>query len=106
MKLFASSGGSGNSDYTTSVSPKDDVGPHIIHDGCDKASTGVDIIFVHGLRGSRVKTWSSGTCFWPRDLLSEDLSVQGLSHGATMPTLPMSLDTRVKAAYMAMLIRY
>jgi hypothetical protein len=72
MKHFAG-GGSGASEHTISVSPEDDVGPHVIHDGCDKASTGVDIVFIHGLRGSRVKTWSSGSCFWPRDLLSADL---------------------------------
>ena len=66
-------GDSSASGDTTSLLPKDDVGPYIIHDGCDKASSGIDIVFVHGLRGSRVQTWSSGSCFWPQDFLSKDL---------------------------------
>jgi len=72
MKHFAGGDRSASED-TTSPLPRDDVGPHIIHNGCDKPSTGVDIVFVHGLRGSRFQTWSSGSCFWPQDFLSKDL---------------------------------
>lgn len=27
------------------------------------------VVFVHGLNGGRVSTWSAGEVFWPRDLL-------------------------------------
>ena len=33
-----------------------------------------DIVFVHGLRGSRIDTWSHQEICWPRDFLKEDLS--------------------------------
>lgn len=33
----------------------------------------VDILFVHGLRGHRLNTWSKGSCCWPRDILPEDM---------------------------------
>ncbi|KAI1415372.1 hypothetical protein F5Y13DRAFT_196709 [Hypoxylon sp. FL1857] len=51
----------------------DDVGPEEVFDSCGGPTSGVDIVFVHGLRGSRVQTWSKGDIFWPRDLLKDDV---------------------------------
>jgi len=58
------------------------VGPLITFDKCEGGTDGFDIVFVHGLRGSRVKTWSSGDVFWPRDLLQHDVRrARGISWG-------------------------
>ncbi|KAI0896096.1 hypothetical protein F4806DRAFT_51141 [Annulohypoxylon nitens] len=54
------------------VSLDDGLGLLKCHDGCDGPSDGIDLVFVHGLRGSRVKTWSKGGVFWPRDFLRDD----------------------------------
>lgn len=49
------------------------VGPLDFPGDCGGNGSGVDLVFVHGLRGSRWKTWSSGDVFWPRDLLRDDV---------------------------------
>jgi len=33
----------------------------------------VDIVFLHGLRGDKEKTWTKDGVFWPQDLLSKDV---------------------------------
>lgn len=55
------------------TSATDGVGPLDFPDDCEGPTSGTDLVFVHGLRGSRLKTWSSGDVFWPRDLLKEDM---------------------------------
>ncbi|KAI0846574.1 hypothetical protein F5Y00DRAFT_271878 [Daldinia vernicosa] len=40
---------------------------------CEAPDSGIDLVFVHGLHGSRLKTWSKDGIFWPRDLLQDDL---------------------------------
>ena len=32
-----------------------------------------DIVFVHGLRGDRIKTWQAEKVVWPKDLLPDDI---------------------------------
>lgn len=32
----------------------------------------MDIVFVNGLGGSRIRTWSKDTVLWPRSLLAKD----------------------------------
>lgn len=61
------------------IPSSDDVGPLVIVDkisnsGTDEISnSGTDVVFVHGLRGSRLNTWSKDGVCWPRDWLCDDL---------------------------------
>ncbi|KAI1741243.1 hypothetical protein F4680DRAFT_416200 [Xylaria scruposa] len=59
----------GTLDSTTS----DETGPLDFEDNCGGPAAGFDLVFVHGLRGSRLKTWSRNGVFWPRDLLKHDM---------------------------------
>ncbi|KAI1154522.1 hypothetical protein F4825DRAFT_170513 [Nemania diffusa] len=51
----------------------DDIGPLEFQDNCGGPTSGFDLVFIHGLRGSRLKTWSRDGIFWPHDLLKDDL---------------------------------
>jgi hypothetical protein len=61
---------------TAEPQPDDGItdGPHILFDTTRDDSSGVDLVFVHGLRGSALGTWSKDGVCWPRDLLQEDLN--------------------------------
>ena len=71
-KIF-SRGERDQSQDVSGASRNDAIGPRVLHDGSFDTSVGVDVVFIHGLRGSRVQTWSAGEYFWPKDFLSEDL---------------------------------
>lgn len=64
--------GEGDAGEVPETSASDGVGPLLFPDDCEGNASGTDLVFVHGLRGSRLKTWSSGEVFWPRDLLRDD----------------------------------
>ncbi|KAI8631689.1 hypothetical protein F5Y19DRAFT_424569 [Xylariaceae sp. FL1651] len=48
-------------------------GPCILYDGAQPGDGGIDIIFVHGLFGSRLTSFSKGGVCWIRDLLGQDV---------------------------------
>ncbi|KAI1328233.1 hypothetical protein F5Y16DRAFT_369777 [Xylariaceae sp. FL0255] len=49
-------------------------GPTIIFDGIQPGQEGVDIVFVHGLFGSRFHSFTKGGVCWIRELLGNDIS--------------------------------
>lgn len=58
-------------------SSREDVscGTIILYNGVPEGEEGVDIIFVHGLHGHRINSWTKGQSqiCWPRDLLGHDV---------------------------------
>ncbi|EEU38687.1 uncharacterized protein NECHADRAFT_83088 [Fusarium vanettenii 77-13-4] len=40
---------------------------------CSSENADLDIVFVHGLFGNRVNTWTTNGVLWPKQLLGEDL---------------------------------
>ncbi|RPA77438.1 hypothetical protein BJ508DRAFT_228758 [Ascobolus immersus RN42] len=57
------------------------IGLHVVHAGGEKPI--VDVVFVHGLKGDRLETWTwvgkkHEEVFWPRDLLLPDLEEAGV----------------------------
>ncbi|KAI9825800.1 MAG: Serine active site containing protein 1 [Thelocarpon impressellum] len=47
------------------------IGPEVLSEGT--APIKADIVFVHGLMGDRLKTWTKDEVSWPRDLLPYDI---------------------------------
>ncbi|KAK8138051.1 hypothetical protein PG984_001431 [Apiospora sp. TS-2023a] len=48
-------------------------GPMVLHNGIEPGEEGIDIIFVHGLNGHRVGSWTKDSVCWPRELLGSDV---------------------------------
>jgi len=61
------------SNRVISNSLHDGIGPLVVFDNINNDDIGTDTVFVHGLRGSRINTWSKDNVFWPEKLLREDL---------------------------------
>ncbi|KAI9774253.1 MAG: hypothetical protein M1840_004147, partial [Geoglossum simile] len=51
----------------------DQLGPRVLFHVTAEGDSGVDIVFVHGLRGNSLRAWSKGVVCWPRDLLKIDI---------------------------------
>jgi len=71
-------GGTGTANQPWPESPAEGVGPlaivnNISGGGAGAGASGTDVVFVHGLRGARLKTWSKDGVCWPKDLLQNDL---------------------------------
>ncbi|KAH8198316.1 hypothetical protein TruAng_007518 [Truncatella angustata] len=55
------------------------------------SESGIDIVFVHCLGGSRVRSWQKDGVCWPRDLLGQEFPNVGIfTWGYTLPTLNSS----------------
>jgi protein SERAC1 len=66
--------GEGGIDAAAQQDSTDPIGPLELFNTCETKDSGIDLVFVHGLRGSRIKTWSSkNNICWPRDLLPDDV---------------------------------
>ncbi|KAK8050133.1 hypothetical protein PG994_011863 [Apiospora phragmitis] len=48
-------------------------GPMVLYNGVEPGEEGIDIVFVHGLNGHRVGSWSKDSICWPRELLGADV---------------------------------
>ena len=46
---------------------------NVFYSGKPGEAVAVDIVFVHGLHGDSIKSWSHKRVCWPRDLLKYDL---------------------------------
>ncbi|KAI0551739.1 hypothetical protein F4679DRAFT_537810 [Xylaria curta] len=66
-------------------------GPCILHDGVHHGEEGIDIVFVHGLFGSRLSSYTKGGVCWIRDLLGQDIpNARIISWGWAASTLKES----------------
>ncbi|KAH6847170.1 hypothetical protein B0I37DRAFT_374407 [Chaetomium sp. MPI-CAGE-AT-0009] len=60
-----------------SLRDRDGIGPLVVVNNIRDTGTGAsgtDIVFVHGLRGTRVTSWSKNGIYWPEHLLGKDLT--------------------------------
>ncbi|OBT63079.1 hypothetical protein VE03_07456 [Pseudogymnoascus sp. 23342-1-I1] len=70
--LFSGKSKSGSDDDLKAESfDKAPLGTYVLHEGEGKIVA--DIVFVHGLRGNALETWSKELVCWPRDFLKHDI---------------------------------